>query len=443
VVKVEVRAEFIGSEFPDRRLSRRLEMLATSMAEAPGDSFPRRLTESELEGAYRFFGNERVRASTILAPHVEATLGRIADQECIVAHDTTTLSFRAGGDRQGLSDGHRGNQVLHAHVSLAIGAQQSPLGVLALRTYVGAGATTQHERWVEQALAVAKLLEVDRVIHVMDREADDYKLYAAMVAGGHRFVVRAQPGRLISWDKQEQRLGELLGSPFRATRTILVSKRADVGRGSSTRKAHPARQERMAELSFVGAEVTVGRSTGSPRALPAELKLGVVRVWEQNPPKGEPAVDWLLVTNEPVRTRAEVLRVVDYYRSRWAIEEYFKALKSGCAIEKRQLETRHALENALALFLPIAWALMQLRGALRNDPGAPASALFPETHLAMLGVLARKPLSANPSVRDAVLAIAALGGHLRRNGDPGWITLSRGYEELIKAMFVARKLAQM
>jgi len=29
-----------------------------------------------------------------------------------------------------------------------------------------------------------------------------------------------------------------------------------------------------------------------------------------------------------------------------------------------------------------------------------------------------------------LLAIAALGGHLKHNWDPGWMTLSRGYEKL-------------
>lgn len=418
-------------------------MLAASIAEAPGDSFPKRLTEAELEGAYRFFGNERVRPARILAPHIEATRGRIADQECVVAHDTTTLSFRAGGERRDLGEGARGNQLLHAHVSLAVGAQQSPLGVLGLQTYATTASTSEHERWVGQALAVAKLFTPGQVIHVMDREADDYKLYAALSGDKHRFVVRAQPGRLISWDKPDQRLDELLGRPFRATRTIVVSKRVDVGRGGPARKAHPARPERIAELCFAGSEVIVARSLASPRALPAHLKLGVVRVWERNPPKDEAPVDWLLVTSEPVRTRDDVLRVIDYYRSRWAIEEYFKVLKSGCAIEKRQLETRHALENALGLFLPIAWGLMHLRGALRHAPEAPGSSLLSKPHLAMLRVLARKPIPPKPTVRDVVLAIAALGGHLKRNGDPGWITLSRGYEELSKALLVARKLEKM
>ena len=35
------------------------------------------------------------------------------------------------------------------------------------------------------------------------------------------------------------------------------------------------------------------------------------------------------------------------------------------------------------------------------------------------------------TVIDALYAIAALGGHLKRNGPPGWQTLHRGYQDLI------------
>lgn len=65
-------------------------------------------------------------------------------------------------------------------------------------------------------------------------------------------------------------------------------------------------------------------------------------------------------------------RVVDIYRMRWLIEEYFKALKTGCAIEKRQLESKHALVNALAVLIPIAWRLLRLRALARENASAPA-----------------------------------------------------------------------
>ena len=48
-----------------------------------------------------------------------------------------------------------------------------------------------------------------------------------------------------------------------------------------------------------------------------------------------------------------------------------------------------------------------------------------------IGIDPRKPLPENATARDAFLAIAGLGGHLRRNGEPGWQTLGRGYEQLL------------
>jgi hypothetical protein len=65
--------------------------------------------------------------------------------------------------------------------------------------------------------------------------------------------------------------------------------------------------------------------------------VNVVQVYEVEPPEGEEPVEWRLVTNEPMTTVGQVAAVVDHYRGRWTVEEFFKALKTGCAIETRQL----------------------------------------------------------------------------------------------------------
>jgi len=39
-------------------------------------------------------------------------------------------------------------------------------------------------------------------------------------------------------------------------------------------------------------------------------------------------------------------------------------------------------------------------------------------------------LPAHATVDDALLAVAALGGHLKNNGPPGWLVLRRGFEKL-------------
>ncbi|AUX37580.1 MULTISPECIES: transposase DNA-binding-containing protein [Sorangium] len=99
------------AHFADARLSKRQTKLVQKLAQAPDKSFPSLLSDSELEAAYRFFGNEAVTPPAILAPHVRATLARMAAEPVVLAvHDTTTLSFRTDGQRQGLGRLHSSGQ---------------------------------------------------------------------------------------------------------------------------------------------------------------------------------------------------------------------------------------------------------------------------------------------------------------------------------------------
>ena len=173
----------------------------------------------------------------------------------------------------------------------------------------------------------------------------------------------------------------------------------------------------------------------APLTLPKLLNVNVIDVIEDTPPEGCEAVRWILVTREPIDTQEDVERVVDIYRCRWLIEEYFKALKTGCAFEKRQLKSRHALLNALGIFSVIAWRLLQLRALSRSEPSAPASTAISNRQISLLGKIRqqqRKPALSNaPTMEEVTLAIAQLGGHIKNNGPPGWIVLGRGYESLL------------
>ena len=159
------------------------------------------------------------------------------------------------------------------------------------------------------------------------------------------------------------------------------------------------------------------------------LTMNLVHVIEIDPPAGQEPVEWKLYTTDPIETAEQVLLVVDRYRSRWVIEEYFKAIKTGCAYEKRQLGSIQALLNALAIFVPIAWTLLVLRQECRAKVTAP-TALTP-IQLQVLRAVLRKPLPENPTAVEVLLAIAALGGHIKHNGEPGWQVLGRGFERLL------------
>ena len=141
---------------------------------------------------------------------------------------------------------------------------------------------------------------------------------------------------------------------------------------------------------------------------------------------------WLVtLTDLSIATDKAIAFAVDCYRGRWTIEEYFKALKTGCQYEKRQLESAHSLLNALAVLAPVAWRLLLVRYLSRHAPDRPARDALTAAQLDVLQATAKRPMPKNPTVREAMLAIAGLGGHLPRNGDPGWLVLGRGMHDLL------------
>ncbi len=152
----------------------------------------------------------------------------------------------------------------------------------------------------------------------------------------------------------------------------------------------------------------------------------MVRVWEETGPDAAPGLEWLLLCDQPVTDFAQALTCARQYTSRWLIEDFHKALKTGLGAEKLQLQTAARLFAAVALLSVVALALVDLREQSRLEPDAPAeSAGLTNNELRVLRHQRRRPLT---TVREVFLALAALGGHLGRTGDgpPGWQTLWLG-----------------
>jgi len=443
--------EFAAAEFGDVRLTKRLLRIVEVLGPDPSASFPNAArTEAELEGMYRFFGNQSVTPQRILTPHVALTAERArAAGRVVVAHDTTEFGF--SGPREGLGKVNDTGQGFFAHCALAVelsndGMRRRPLGVLGLQALTRTGparrnhhteriAPEQREsfRWNQLVDHVQDALGDEAcVVHVMDSEADAYGLLAHMVARGARFVVRSKHDRNVITSRGEQvKLNaELPTVDGQFVREVELSLRNAAHRERSGRKRNLARQARSATLEFAATRVTFRRPKYDPSAAET-LTLNVVHVRELNAPDGMEPVDWKLYTTEPIGQVADIEAIVDMYRARWLIEELFKALKTGCAFEKRQLESLPALLNALAVLMPLAYSLLLLRNLARDDPDSPATQLFPALHLLILKRLKATMLAPDPTVHQAMLAVARLGGHIKSNGAPGWIVLGRGYEKLL------------
>jgi hypothetical protein len=270
------------------------------------------------------------------------------------------------------------------------------------------------------------------LIHAMDREADSYELLAKFAAHNYRFVIRLACDRRILGDAGEPgKLRSSVGAVAPALeREVPLSARI-VHRRRSSRRGRAPRAYRLASLSIAASRVLVRRGDWAPAACPPVLPVNVVHVFEPNPPRRCEPVEWWLATSEAIDTAEQIAAVVDAYRGRWIVEEYFKALKTGCSFEKRQLGSRRALLNALAVFVPIAWSLLHIRTLARSGPDVPATTAFSAQQLRILERHPRSKLRPKANVREALLALARLGGHLVNNGDPGWIVLGRGYETLL------------
>jgi hypothetical protein len=450
-----VALECAGADLGDKRLNKRLVTSSRAVAADPSKGFPQLMSEAELEGFYRFLSNDDVDAATILAPHRGATVERCAAHGVVVCvQDTSAFVF--GTPREGLGDDRK--NTFRAHATLAVTANEArePLGVLDLHTWARTGESAskkrlsgqvsyeesrklprEQERWASSvARSTAVVGQAAQLIHVMDSEADDYTLLAGLVHEGHRFVIRLCSDRLLARDTREEprKLREQV-----KTFPALYEQEVELGeRRNSTR--YPPRTKRSLPRASRTAQLTVHAGTAHVRA-PGHLGsdcvksvvLGIVWVREHEPPDGQQPIDWILATTEPLRTPAEVRSVVTYYRCRWVIEEFFKALKSGCSFERRQLETYESIVNALAMFTPVAWGLLRLRSLSRAAKPRPAAGVLTETQIQVLSLLSPPFAEINaPSARDALLAIAKLGGHLKRNGDPGWQVLGRGYAKLLE-----------
>ena len=445
-----VADEFSKANLGHEQRRTRAMKIAEACSAAPDHSFPDIAGDTAaLEGLYRFCSNDEVAPEKLVEAHAEKTCERAAQARLVVCpHDTTEFGFSPDTIRAGLGRLRTNTQGFLAHMTLAVAADGSrnPLGVLAMNPWVrpkgkkkrGSAReryeTSESRRWGNQVDEVeARMAGRASLIHVMDREADAFPLLSDMAIKGRRFVVRLTHDRHVEFDGIATRLREAAASAPQLFEAVVPLSRRKGSKCPQTAKTHKPRDGRFAMLAFSSLKITIPR----PASCPAywangakQVELNVVRVHEPNPPEGEEPVEWLLATTEPVETAAQVRAVVDFYRIRWMIEEFFKAIKTGCAYEQRQLESYHALVCALAIFLPIAWQLLLLRHLARNAPEAPATSVLTPVQILILRNKAHVKLSESPTARQGLLAVASLGGHLKRNGEPGWLVLWRGMAKL-------------
>lgn len=446
-----------GIELGDERLNQRLVTLVETFAERPAASIPEASeTWAATQAAYRFFDNQAAQPEQITLAMAEATAKRCRGLPLVLAvQDTTSLDYTTHTDTEGLGPlEHPKHRGLFVHTALAVNPQSGvPLGIVSQQVWARDPETLgksdkrkelpveakESARWlVGLKETEARLGPSVRVLTVADREADVYELFALAHELAGDWLIRARHDRNLLGDERHL-LGAVERAPICAQTTVELAR-------TDEREARRAKLEvRRAQVVLVAPRRPVGviakwwaeHPEVEPLA-PEKLRpvrVGVVLVEEVEVPQGVKPVRWLLLTSLPVKTAEQALACVGYYRLRWLVERYHFVLKSGCLVEKLQLETAERLRRALAVYSEVAWRLLWLTYEARAQPEAPCTEVLDELSWQLLwlvdcptAILPATP----PNLRTAVRKIAMLGGFLGRKGDgePGVKTLWRGLRRL-------------
>jgi hypothetical protein len=279
--------------------------------------------------------------------------------------------------------------------------------------------------WINAAREIGPAPAGCHWVDVCDRGADTFEFLEHELRHGRHFVIRSTHSRALQVDGAggPHRLHDLLRSlPARLGWTVAVS----------ANKGQPAREARVlcswAQVTLLAPHVRRGRHGRDP------LRAWAIRVWEVDAPAGvkEP-LEWLLLTDEAIADGAAARQRVGYYERRPRVEDYHKAQKTGLGIERLQLQSQAGLQPTIALLSVLAVALVNAKEAARDEAkaGRPATDYFEPLRVRVLSVWRHgeeRPLT----VREYILALGRLGGHLNRKCDglPGRLTLWRGTMQL-------------
>jgi hypothetical protein len=441
-------SEFFAGErmFGDKRLDDRLGETFNRMARRPEGTLPKKLVKrAELVGGYRMFNHEDVSHEKIIGAHRSRCLGKLAgyEGELLILHDTTVLDY-SGLAVEGLGqvgDGH--GRGLYAHNSLAVTpGTREVVGLLNQILHKRAKAPKNEKRgerrvrkdresrlWrqaVEQLEASAPMPAGVRVTDVSDRGSDVTEYIEYEIRHGRTFIARSQHSRKLADDEG----GALLEKLHQRMRALEPAERYTL------RVPAKAGGWREAEVGLAWERVNLV----PPRQARGEHGREPLAVWAViaretgEPAGGEDRVEWVLLTNRPVESAAAAREVVGFYACRWMVEDYHKAMKTGCGVEQTQMTSRHGLGNVIALLSVLAVLVLTLRCKARDEKTReqPARLHEEELKVQLAAEDARHPDWREMTVWEFYVAVARMGGYVLnpRKKPPGWIVLWRGYMRL-------------
>jgi len=439
-----IRNQFKGVNLPDLRLVNRLEEIACRIMAKPDSSIPKQNNEwKDIKGAYRFYDSKKVRFCKLIQPHVNQTKKKVAKMKQILAiQDTCFISYGKHASVEGLSKigGEKGAKGIILHTTLAVDPNQKYPEVIGLldqyihrriikvdknETYL-----EKQERWKESKIweetsQRISLNSETQMIEIMDREGDVFDVINNCLSIKHDFVIRAKNDRLLDETYDEKLFTFVQNLKSQGTIKLSIRKR-------------PNQIPREAILDVAFSKIKIK----GPKSRKKEIiQCNTIYVIEKNPPKGQEPLEWVLLTSVDVNSFEDACQIIEWYKCRWIIEEYHKAIKSGCKVEERQLKTVGRLENFLGIANIVALRLLKLRDVARNTPKILAREVIDPLKVNLL-IKYRGLKNNDITMYEYYREVAKIGGFIGRksDGEPGWQTLWNGEMELTQ-LYIGAKLA--
>ena len=416
--------EFKDCGVEDKREAKSLSAMADSLLSHPESSFSGALGPSLRKAAWRIFTKEEVDLS---CGHYRQTSRRSEGHDVVlVSHDTTDISYPTHSKAEGLGDlgGGKGpSPGIALHSAMVLSEQGLPLGLIGQKYWAPVATGREKHpcqypleekesyRWVEALGWVWQYLKkVKQVVVISDRESDFYEYMLAPRKANIDLLFRARHmHRKIFYNDKKILLREV-DFPDTTLTEVFVGKAWK-------------RKERVAKMAVSWGKIICPPAAGKKGV---EVPLWVVKAKEIDPPLGEQAIEWVLITTIDVKNEQAALLMLDYYRKRWIIERWHLVLKQGMQIEKMQFDCFQRLTNAIALASIVAWQLLCLKHLAAQNPDVPAQEVLEPLQVE---VLKKQKGLKQITLQQALIAIAVLAGFTpsKKQPLPGEKTIWKGW----------------
>jgi len=433
------------AEFGDERLNKRLSRLLDQLASDPTASISAACKDPyQAKAAYRFVGNDEVKTELITEITRNVTIGKINAVKppvLLIPEDTTEVNYTNLKETAGLGNIGRkkASMGLEVHSAIAISETGEVYGLLAQKLWArppenyGQSDALRKKlpieekesyKWLEtMSNAEAPFPDGTMAVHICDREGDIFEFFCEAEKEGTQYLVRNAHNRNIKGENGSDKLDNFVnGLPEAGRITIRVP-----------RDSHTGRIARNAEVVIKCGKCKIMKPSNleSNRDLPNSIEVYIVSAKEIDPPQGQEKIFWQLITNIPTESFEDAVKRVQWYTQRWKIETFHRTLKSGCKVEELQYESAEKLMKLVAIYSIVALQIMLLSYVARTHPDESCEICLTEEEWKILYRVAKKTKKLpekTPTIYEAVVMIAKLGGFLARKSDgfPGVTVIWRG-----------------